>query len=319
MIKGFPLRARIRFNGRSIAKLGLLPVLILFVCTVLAGAGSQARKAMKIYISVDMEGVAGVVTADQLLPSGFEYERFRVFMTDEVNAAISGARDAGATEFVISDSHGNSQNILIDKLPSDVRLVRGSPRPLSMMEGIDSSFAGVIFIGYHASTNNMSGVRAHTMSSALLTNISIDGRSVSEAGFNAAIAGHFGVPVIMISGDDVIIKEAQAMLGNIKGAVVKRAIGFHSAESMTPQAAQILIRETARDAVSRIGDFKPFKVKEPVQLDISFKNYRPCELLGYLPIVERTDSHSIRFMAKDMVEAQKFLEFVTSYQPDLAP
>jgi D-amino peptidase len=298
--------------------LRMIPALFTLVVLIVTGS-SQGKKNMRIYISVDMEGIAGVVTADQLLPAGFEYERFRVFMTDEVNAAIEGARAAGATEFVISDSHGNSQNLLIDKLPKDVLLVRGSPRPLSMMEGIDNSFAGAMFIGYHASTNNKSGVRAHTMSSALLTNISIDGISVPEAGFNAAIAGQFGVPVIMITGDDVIIKEAQALLGNIEGAAVKRAIGFHSAESMTPEAARDLIRRKAQDAVSRIGDFKPYKVRTPVQLDISFKNYRPSELLSYLSIVERTDSHSIRFMAKDMVEAQKFLEFVTSYQPDLAP
>jgi D-amino peptidase len=298
--------------------LRLIPALFALVVLIVTGS-SQGKKNMRIYISVDMEGIAGVVTADQLLPAGFEYERFRVFMTDEVNAAIEGARAAGATEFVISDSHGNSQNLLIDKLPKDVLLVRGSPRPLSMMEGIDNSFAGAMFIGYHASTNNKSGVRAHTMSSALLTNISIDGVSVPEAGFNAAIAGQFGVPVIMITGDDVIIKEAQVLLGNIEGAAVKRAIGFHSAESMTPEAARDLIRRKAQDAVSRIGDFKPYKVSTPVQLDISFKNYRPSELLSYLSIVERTDSHSIRFMAKDMVEAQKFLEFVTSYQPDLAP
>jgi len=292
---------------------------LLALSALIVPGNSQEKKDMKIYISVDMEGIAGVVTADQLLPGGFEYERFRVFMTDEVNAAIEGARAAGATEFVISDSHGNAQNLLIDKLPADVRLVRGSPRPLSMMEGIDNSFAGAVFIGYHASTNNKSGVRAHTMSSAMLTNISIDGVSVPEAGFNAAIAGHFGVPVIMISGDDVIINEAHALLGNIEGTVVKRAIGFHSAETITPQAACSLIRQSAQRAVSHIADFKPYKVKEPVQLDISFKNYRPSEILSYLPIVERTDSHSIRFMAKDMVEAQRFLEFVTSYQPDLAP
>src|ERR1700733_6020022 len=298
--------------------LRMIPALFTLVVLIVTGS-SQGKKNMRIYISVDMEGIAGVVTADQLLPAGFEYERFRVFMTDEVNVAIEGARAAGATEFVMSYSHGNSQNLLIDKLPKDVLLVRGSPRPLSMMEGIDNSFAGAMFIGYHASTNNKSGVRAHTMSSALLTNISIDGISVPEAGFNAPIAGQFGVPVIMITGDDVIIKEAQALLGNIEGAAVKRAIGFHSAESMTPEAARDLIRRKAQDAVSRIGDFKPYKVRTPVQLDISFKNYRPSELLSYLSIVERPDSHSIRFMAKDMVEAQKFLEFVTSYQPDLAP
>src|SRR5262245_43595835 len=133
--------------------------------------GAQDRKAVKIYISVDMEGVTGVVTADQLGPQGFEYQKFREQMTDEVNAAIAGASAAGATEFVVSDSHGNAESLLPDKLDSyqALTLVRGFPRPLGMMEGIDSSFAGVIFIGYHASTDNPTGVRAHTISSAYLT------------------------------------------------------------------------------------------------------------------------------------------------------
>jgi D-amino peptidase len=123
----------------------------------------------------------------------------------------------------------------------------------------------------------------------------------------------------MISGDDAIVKEAKALLGDIEGAVVKTAYGFHSAKTLTPEAACGVIREAARKAIARLKDFKPYRVKEPVVLDIRFKNYRPSELLAYLPIVERTDSHSIRFRARDILEASRFLEFVMQYQPDLAP
>ena len=125
-------------------------------------AASQGD-GLRIYISADMEGVVGAVTGEQLSPGGFEYQRFRQFMTNEVNAAIDAARAAGATEFVISDSHGNGQNLLIEQLPDDVTVIRSWPRPLGMMEGIDESFDGVIFIGYHASTANTRGVRAHTL------------------------------------------------------------------------------------------------------------------------------------------------------------
>ena len=135
----------------------------------------RQRQAQGRYISVDMEGVAGVVTADQLLPGGFEYERFRGFMTAEALAAIQGARDAGATEFVVSDSHGNQENMLIEQFPADATIIRSSPRPLGMMEGIDSSFAAVVFIGYHASTTSPAGVRAHTFSSASLTAVQLNG------------------------------------------------------------------------------------------------------------------------------------------------
>jgi D-amino peptidase len=284
-------------------------------------AGSQGKRSLKIYISVDMEGVTGVVTADQLSPQGFEYQKFREQMTDEVNAAIQGASAAGATEFVVSDSHGNAESLLPDKLGpyAAVTLVRGFPRPLGMMEGIDSSFAGVIFIGYHASTDNPTGVRAHTISSAYLSNVSLDGVPVPEAGINAAIAGQFGVPVIMISGDDRIVKEARDLLGDIEGAAVKYATGFHSARTLLPAAGTALIREKAAVAVARVREFKPYRIKTPVLLDVSFKNYRPAEVLSYLPTVERTGSHSVRFIAKDMVEVSRFIEFITTYEPGLAP
>jgi len=293
-------------------------IVVLLVASFSTIAPAQRRK-MKIYISADMEGVVGVVTADQLGPQGFEYNRFREFMTEEVKAATEAAFEAGATEVVISDSHGNGENLLIEKFPRDVQIIRSWPRPLGMMEGIDRSFGAVLFVGYHSSTTNPQGVRAHTMSSANLADLRLNGVSVPEAGLNAAIAAHFGVPVAMISGDDAIVKEAQALLGPIEGAVVKWAISFHSARTLTPEASCDRIREAAQKAVSRAKDFKPWTVAAPVAVEIRFKNYRPSELLAYLPSVERTDAHSVRFRAKDMVEASRFLEFALGYQPDLAP
>lgn len=289
------------------------------LCLSVSSQAAQAPKKLNIYISADMEGVAGVVTGEQLGPNGFEYNRFREFMTAEVNAAITGASQAGAAEFLVSDSHGNGQNLLIEKLPPNVRVIRSWPRPLMMMEGISREFDGAIFIGYHAGTGDTSGVRAHTISSANFAGVRLNGIEMPEAGINAAIAGKFGVPVIMISGDDVIVKEARSLLGQIEGAAVKRAISFHAAESLTPEAAYDLIRTRAFAAVKRIGEFKPFRLKEPVQLDLRFKNYRPSEVLAYLPIVERTDSHSIRYVGKDILEVSKFLEFVSTYEPALQP
>jgi D-amino peptidase len=292
------------------------------VCSALAApaltASTQTRK-LKIYISADMEGVVGVVTGDQLGPQGFEYNRFREFMTEEVKAAVGAAFDAGATEVVISDSHGNGENLLIEKLPKNVTIVRSWPRPLMMMQGIDETFDGAIFIGYHTSTTNMAGVRAHTISSARLADVRLNGVSMPEAGINAAIAGSFNVPVIMISGDDAIVKEATELLGNVEGAVVKWAVSFHAAKTLTPETAYELIREKTKRAIQRIKEFKPYRVKQPVQLDVRFKAYRPSELLAYLPIVQRTDSHSIRFVGKDIIEVSKFLEFITNYEPALEP
>ena len=278
-----------------------------------------AQDGLKIYISADMEGVVGVVTSDQLNPSGFEYARFREFLTAEVNATIEAARAAGATEFLISDSHGNGQNLLIERLPDDVMVVRSWPRELGMMEGIDESFDGVIFIGYHASTANTQGVRAHTMSSANITGLRLNGMSMSEGSINAAIAGQFGVPVIMVSGDDVTIEESRAIIGDIEGAVVKWARGFHSAQTLIPEAGYEVIRATTNSAIERIEDFEPYVLDTPVELELSLKHYRAVELLSYLSNVERVDSHTIRFIGADMIEISRFLRMAVGYRVDLQP
>jgi D-amino peptidase len=295
-----------------------LPLVLIALCLG-SPAAAQHRDGLKIYISADLEGVVGAVTSAQLGPSGFEYARFREFMTAEVNAAIEGALAAGATEILVSDSHGNGQNLLIDRLPRDVLVVRSWPRPLMMMEGIDESFDGAIFIGYHTSTTNTRGVRAHTISSANLTAVRLNGTPMPEAGINAAIAGHFGVPVLMISGDDAIVEEAQALLGDVEGAVVKWSYGFHSARTLTPEAALDVIREATRRAVSRAGERAPYRLEGPIELEVAFKNYMPSEILSYLPNVDRVDSHTIRFTGADMVEISKFIEFLTTYRVDLSP
>ena len=283
-----------------------------------ASAWSQDN-GLKIYISADMEGVVGSVTDAQLGPGGFEYQRFREFMTAEVNAAIDAARAAGASEFVISDSHGNGQNLLIDKLPDDVRVIRSWPRELSMMAGIDETFDGVIFIGYHASTANTSGVRAHTMSSANITSLKLNGIEMTEGSMAAAAAGHFGVPVIMVSGDDVAVAENQELIGDIEGAVVKWSKGFHSAESLTPEAGYEVIRTRTKSAIDRIDEFQPYVLDTPIELELTLKNYTPIELLGYLANVERVNSHTIRYVGEDIIEVSNFLTFVTGFRVDLQP
>jgi len=292
---------------------------LLAAVAALCALGPALHAQKKIYISVDMEGVAGVVTNDQLGPGSFEYERFREFMTAETLAAVNAARAAGATEFVVSDSHGNGENLLIDKFPADVRVVRSFPRHLGMMAGIDNTFDAVLFIGYHASTNNLRGVRAHTFSSARLTRVALNGTVVTEGAFNAAVAGHYGVPVVMISGDDAAIAEVRSLVGDIEGAETKKTLGFHSAATISPAESCRLISGKVTAALSRVRDFKPYVITEPVIVEVSFKNYMPAEVLSYLRIIERPDSHSVRFRAKDVLEASDFVEFVTSYSAALEP
>lgn len=279
----------------------------------------SAQEGLKVYISADLEGVVGVVTGDQLGPGGFEYGRFRQFMTNEVNAAIAAARDMGATEILVSDSHGNGENLLMEQLPPDIHLIRAWPRPLMMMEGIDDSFDAAIFIGYHASTANTEGVRAHTISSASLTAVRINGVDMMEASINAAIAGDFGVPVVMISGDDATIEEAQQIIGDMEGAVVKWNYGFHSARTIMPEASYALIGDRVRAALGRLDDFDPYVMEGPVELEIAFKNYMPAEVMAYLPNVDRVDAHTIRFVGQDMTEVSKFIAFTTRYSANITP
>jgi D-amino peptidase len=297
----------------------VLAVSWVFNSTAKPQTSAPTAKKLKIYISVDMEGVAGVVTADQLGPTGFEYERFRQFMTNETLAAVRAAKESGATEIVVSDSHGNGENLLIEEFPKDVHIIRSWPRHGSMMAGVDASFDAALFIGYHASTTNPRGVRAHTFSSAHFTRVALNGNAVTEGEFNAAFAGALGVPVIFASGDDAAVEELKSRLGSIETAETKKSLSFHSAETLTPEASCERIAAGVKWALERLHDFKPYTVRTPVTLEISFKNYTPAQMLSYLRSVQRVDSHTIRFVGKDMAEVSDFVDMVDGYSPDLAP
>jgi len=296
-----------------------VPLLLACLLVIGLSAPVAGQSPLNVFISADLEGVAGAVTPEQLGPAGFEYARFREFMTDEVLAAIDGAREAGATRILVADSHGNAQNLLIERFPDDIEIVRGWPRPLHMMQGIDSTFHAAIFIGYHAAATNLLGVRAHTFSSANLAAVRLNGMDASEGLLNAATAGHFGVPVVFVSGDDATVDEMRALLGDVEGVAVKQALGFHSAQTMTPARAQAAIREGVRRALLRLDDFQPYQPGHPLVLEVMFKNYRPAELLAYLTQVDRPEARTVRYAADSMPEISRFLQFMLHYRADLSP
>ncbi len=297
----------------------VLATLFALAAVTLQTAEGAAQDGLKVHISVDMEGVVGAVTSEQLGPGGFEYQRFREFMTNETNAAIEAARAAGATEIVVADSHGNGQNLLMDRLPSDITLVRAWPRRLGMMQGIDETFDAAIFLAYHSSTTNPRGVRAHTMSSGNYAAVRINGIEMPEAGINAALAGHFGVPIVMISGDDAIVEEAQALIGDMEGAVVKWSYGFHSARTLMPEAAYALISEKVTRGIERLDELEPYRFEGPIEVELTFKSYMPAEVLSYLPMVERVDAHTVGFVAQDMVEVVTFFQFIGEFNSSATP
>jgi len=277
--------------------------------------GSFAQgKQLKVYISADMEGVGGVSTWDvQASAKGRECDQFRRLMTLEVNAAIAGAFDAGATEVLVSDSHGDAQNIDVELLDSRASVIRAWPRPLGMMQGVDSSFEAVVFIGYHAREGRADAVLAHTFSGDEV--VKLNGVEMSEAGYNAAIAGDFGVPVVFLSGDQTICKDARELLGPIETATVKQAIGFHSARMIPPGQAQALIREGVKRGVERRKDLKPFRVTRPVKTEVRFNEIVKAEVASYIPGVDRISGNTIVFTTPDMTTASQFLEAIESLKP----
>jgi D-amino peptidase len=285
----------------------MIPICALLLVT--AGMTQVRSEELKIYISVDMEGIGGVSTWDvQAGSKGSEYEKFRKLMTAEVNAAIEGAFEAGATEVLVSDSHGNGQNLDMELLDERVRLIRAWPRPLSMMHGLDSTFDAVVFIGYHANEGRAGAILAHTMSSGSVFEIKLNDTVVAEAGFNAAIAGDFGVPVVFLSGDQAICEDTERLLGPIETFAVKEATGFFSAMMMHPGKARRGIREGVKRGIGRRDEIRPFKMKPPVEVEITFKKLVIADVLSSLPGVERPRGNAVRFAGADMLEATGFLE-----------
>ncbi len=280
---------------------------IVTTLAALPPAAAPTGHGLKIYISADMEGVGGVVTWNvQAAADGREYEKFRRLMTLEVNAAVAGAFDAGATEVLVSDSHGDAQNLDVELLDKRARLIRGFPRPLGMMQGINDSFDAAVFIGYHGAEGDAAAILSHTNTSGEVFRVRLNGTAVPEAGFNAAIAAEAGVPVVFLSGDQTIAAEARRLIGPIETAVVKEATGFHSATMIHPEEAQRLIREGVKRGIERRDGIPVRRPDRPITLEITWKRAINAELVSYLPGVERTAGNVTTFKARDMTEATRF-------------
>jgi len=285
------------------------------VALALAVTAAHAQeRPRKVFISVDLEGISGVVQPAQLGPDGFEYQRAREWMTGEVNGAIAGIRAAGPADVLVCDSHGNGQSVLIDKLPDDVRIVRGFPRPLEMMQGIDETFSAAVFIGYHASEWTANAVRGHTISSARLLGIKLNGAEVSEGIYNAALAGQFGVPVAFISGDRLAVTQLQHAVPSAEGAIVKEPYGYHSANTVTPARGQAMIRDGVERAMAKLASMRPYRVATPVALEVGFKLTIDAERAAFVPGLARSDAHNVKGTFHDMIEVTRLLQVLTSLE-----
>jgi D-amino peptidase len=255
---------------------------------------------MKIFISADLEGTAGVVAWDQTNPSDKDYDAAVALMVAEVNAAIEGALEGGATEIVVCDSHHTMRNLRPDALHPAALLNSGGGKPLSMMQGIDETFDAVFFTGYHAMVGD-SGVLNHTYWGSVVSAVRLAGKPVGEVGINAAVAGYYGVPVAMVTGDSALEAEAKALLGDIEAVVVKQPTGRFSATSVHPTVARQRIREGAKRAVTRIAEMEPFTLDPPVTLDLGAFHSSQTDRMALIPGVERTSARTIRYTSEDYI------------------
>ncbi len=260
---------------------------------------------MKVFISVDIEGVACVTHRDQTKLEGTEYEMGRRWMTAEANAAIEGALEAGATEIVVADSHGHMRNLIPDDLHQDVLLIQGTPRALSMMDGIDATYTAAFFVGYHSMAGNARGILSHTYLGSTVYGVRLNGIAVGEPGINAAIAGHFGVPIALVCGDDTVEAEVGALLPWSERVITKWALSTVSARNLTPKTAQRHIRAGARQALERLGDMKPLVMEQPIHLEVDFIRPLHAQIAADIPGVKLGAGRTVSYSGADMLEVTR--------------
>ena len=282
--------------------LKILSRILLFTLVLVGSAGAQTGDGLKVFISVDMEGITGVVNGEDATRGGKDYDYFRETMTREANAAIEGALAAGATEIIVRDSHETALNLLPEMLNRNSKLLRDwSQGPMFMMESIDESFDAAIFIGYHARAGTPNGVLDHT-SSGDVTDVSINGISMPETGYNALMAGYYDVPVVFVAGDKAVCDQAEELLGTVETVAVKEGIGA-AALNLHPEVAREQIRAGVERALRNLDDYEPYKLQPPYTLVLTLKTeqdiYRGAALY---PGAQRTGDWELTYVADDVME-----------------
>lgn len=264
---------------------------------------------MKVYVSVDIEGVAGIVDRNQgILAGGSEYELGKVLMTEETNAAIQGALDAGATEIVVNDAHGQMRNLIPTLLHPSAVLIQGRVKHAFMVEGLDESFDAVFMVGYHAAAGVRDGVLNHAFHPYELR---YNGRVWSEIGLTASVAGHFSVPVALVTGDDAAVRDSAESLPPHIGVSVKRGISRLGGASVHPEKAREMIRDGARRALEHLSEWQPLRFDGPIDIEMDFYYSPQADVAALIPTTERIGDRTVRFQASDPMEAYR--TFLATY------
>jgi D-amino peptidase len=266
---------------------------------------------VKIFISADIEGVAGVVTPLQGQPGNAEYERARRLMTEEVNAAIDGAFAGGADSVLVNDAHGPGTNLLPDELDPRAELIIGRPKPMSMFAGLEAGFGGAFCTGYHAGAGHF-GVLSHTVSGAAFAAIRVNGTACAEATLYGAYAGELGVPVLLLTGDDQLAEQCGPLFPAAQVAVVKHAIAHRAARALSPQSARTRIRAAAEAAVKGAGGCSPFVIPGPYRLELDLITVTMADLAGIIPLAERIGPRTVAFAATSMQAVVRWVNTVST-------
>lgn len=286
-------------------------VLLALVLMTLAARVGSGQPGKKVFISADMEGISGISGPDQLSAAGAEYGRSRKLMADDVNAAIRGARTGGATEVVVNDSHGSMRNLRLEDLGPGANLISHSFKPSGMMEGLDESFDAAIFIGYHAQAGTPIGVFAHT-GSGVVADVRVNGRSLGEGGLNTLVAGWYGVPVVLVTGDDVAVKQVAAVATGTRTVAVKRAINQRAVELRPLARVHTEIENAAREGVA--GARKVAPQRETVyKVELQFADTLIPEVASLLPGMQRPAPDTIAFSADTMPRAYTLIRVLYRY------
>jgi D-amino peptidase len=291
-----------------------LLVLLALGPLVPAALHAQAAARNRVYISVDMEGIAGIVASNQTSPSGANYEWARRLMLAEANAAIEGAFLGGATEVVVNDSHGPQTNLKADEIDRRAILITGQPKPLGMAQGLDSSFSAAVYIGYHAPGSTADAVHGHTFSGALKS-VRLNGTEVGEYGLNAMVAGHFGVPVVFVAGDRAAVEMTAAFTG-ADALAVKEGIGFFAARTMHPLEAREKITAGVRAALVKRIARRPVKLATPITLEVELDALQHADVVALVPGMQRVSGRVVRYAANDALTIYKVARIIMALSRD---
>jgi D-amino peptidase len=252
---------------------------------------------LKIFVSSDMEGTAGIVDWEQCVGDGPQAAAGRKLLLDEVNAAIEGAMAGGASEVVVNDSHATMRNLPPEALAGQASYISGSHKPLYMMQGLDGSFDAVLFVSYHGSVGAPAGL-SHTYSPRVVVEARLDGVVTGEAGINALVAAHYGVPVVLVTGDRCACEETAALIPGVHAAVVKEAVSRMAAHSLHPSLARALIRDTAEKAVAGAATAAPPPLASAT-LEVSVRTTDIAEAASWVRGVDRTGPRELRIQGED--------------------